>query len=52
MGDGLAMLHEGQVVFTGTPDEARATRDPLVRQFIEGSSEGPIQPHLKRETMP
>jgi ABC-type transporter Mla maintaining outer membrane lipid asymmetry ATPase subunit MlaF len=32
------------VVFTGTPDEARQTRDPLVRQFIEGSSEGPIQP--------
>jgi phospholipid/cholesterol/gamma-HCH transport system ATP-binding protein len=44
VGDELAMLHEGHVVFTGTPDEARATRDPLVRQFIEGSSEGPIQP--------
>jgi len=44
VGDELAMLHEGRVVFTGTPDEARQTRDPLVRQFIEGSSEGPIQP--------
>ncbi len=44
VGDELAMLHEGRVVFTGTPDEARATRDPLVRQFIEGSSEGPIKP--------
>lgn len=41
--DELAMLHEGRVVFTGTPDEARNTSDPLVRQFIEGSSEGPIQ---------
>lgn len=44
VGDELALLHGGKVVFTGTPDEARATRDPLVRQFIEGSSEGPITP--------
>ena len=44
VGDVLAMLHEGRVVFTGTPDEARNTKDPLVRQFIEGSSEGPIKP--------
>jgi len=44
VGDILAMLHEGRVVFTGTPDEARGTKDPLVRQFIEGSSEGPIKP--------
>ena len=39
------MLYEGQVVFTGTPGrDQRARGDPLVRQFIEGSSEGPIQP--------
>ena len=42
--DEIAMLHEGRVVFTGTPDEARSTSDPMVRQFIEGSSEGPIKP--------
>lgn len=41
--DRIAMLHDGRVVFTGTPDEARGTADPLVRQFIEGSSEGPIR---------
>lgn len=45
VGDELAMLHEGQIVFTGTPEEARSGSNPLVRQFIEGSSEGPIQPH-------
>ena len=44
VGDQLAMLNEGRIVFTGTPDDARQTRDPLVRQFIEGSSEGPIKP--------
>ncbi len=42
--DRMAMLHEGKVVFTGTPDEARATNHPMVRQFIEGSSTGPIRP--------
>jgi phospholipid/cholesterol/gamma-HCH transport system ATP-binding protein len=41
--DRVAMLHEGRIVFTGTPDETRNTKDPLVRQFVEGTSEGPIQ---------
>jgi phospholipid/cholesterol/gamma-HCH transport system ATP-binding protein len=40
--DRIAMLHDGKVVYTGTADETRDTRDPMVRQFIEGSSEGPI----------
>ncbi len=43
VGDRMAMLHEGKVVFDGTPEETRTTKDPLVRQFFEGSSEGPIQ---------
>ena len=41
--DRIAMLHDGRVVFTGTVAETRATTDPLVRQFIEGSSSGPIR---------
>jgi ABC-type transporter Mla maintaining outer membrane lipid asymmetry ATPase subunit MlaF len=32
------------VQFTGTPSEAEATSDLLVRQFIEGRSEGPVSP--------
>jgi phospholipid/cholesterol/gamma-HCH transport system ATP-binding protein len=43
VGDRIAMLHDGKAVFQGTPEETRASRDPLVKQFIEGSSEGPIQ---------
>ena len=39
VGDRLAMLHDGRVMFTGTPAEARATSNELVRQFIEGNSE-------------
>ena len=42
--DRMALLNDGRVVFLGTPDEVRTTKDPLVRQFVEGSSEGPIQP--------
>lgn len=40
--DRIAMLYEGQIIGIGTPDEIRATDDPVIRQFIEGSSEGPI----------
>jgi len=42
VGDHLALLHEGRVQFTGTPSEAEATSDRLMRQFIEGRSEGPV----------
>lgn len=44
VGDVMAMLHEGHVVFAGTPEELKESGDPFVRQFIEGSSEGPEQP--------
>ncbi|HET9327637.1 MAG TPA: ABC transporter ATP-binding protein [Candidatus Eisenbacteria bacterium] len=43
IGDQIAMLHDGKVVFQGTPDETKVTKNPLVRQFIEGSSEGPME---------
>jgi len=38
----VAMLHEGTIIAYGTPDEIRNSTDPRVRQFIEGSAEGPI----------
>ena len=34
--DRIAMLHEGQTRFQGTPDEIRDCDDPVVRGFIEG----------------
>jgi phospholipid/cholesterol/gamma-HCH transport system ATP-binding protein len=43
IGDQIAMLNDGRIVFEGTPEETRNTRDPMVRQFIEGSSQGPIK---------
>ena len=40
--DHIAMLYEGKIVHVGTPSEIKSSGDPVVRQFIEGSTEGPI----------
>lgn len=36
--DQVAYLHEGRIYFKGTPDELRASSDPLIQDFIEGRS--------------
>jgi phospholipid/cholesterol/gamma-HCH transport system ATP-binding protein len=41
--DRIAMLYEGRIIFDGPPDEIRQTSDPVVRQFIEGSAQGPVK---------
>jgi len=40
--DRISMLHLGRIIETGTPEEIRATGNPLVRQFVLGLAEGPI----------
>ncbi len=40
--DRIAMLYNGQIIAMGTPDEIKATKDPIVRQFITGAGKGPI----------
>jgi len=42
--DRMVMLHEGKMVFSGSPDETRAATHAVVRQFVQGSSTGPIRP--------
>jgi phospholipid/cholesterol/gamma-HCH transport system ATP-binding protein len=32
--DRIAFLHEGRIRFVGTPDEARATRDEILHEFL------------------
>jgi len=44
VGDRIAMLHEGKIIFSGSPEEVRGTDHPILRQFIEGRAEGPIRP--------
>ncbi len=43
----IAMFHEGRVLQIGSPDEIRRSSDPRVRQFVDGSSQGPIKMKLK-----
>ena len=40
--DRIAMLHKGKVIETGAPQEIKNTKNELVKQFIEGSPEGPV----------
>jgi phospholipid/cholesterol/gamma-HCH transport system ATP-binding protein len=42
--DRIVLLYQGRVRFDGTAEETRRTDDAMMRQFIEGSSRGPIQP--------
>ncbi|MCC7508972.1 MAG: ABC transporter ATP-binding protein [Planctomycetes bacterium] len=40
--DEVLMLYNGRFVFRGTPEQLRRSSDPLVRQFLNGDPEGPI----------
>ena len=39
----IAMLHRGRIIAVGTAEEMENSDDPAVRQFMTGSTEGPIQ---------
>jgi phospholipid/cholesterol/gamma-HCH transport system ATP-binding protein len=41
--DRIAMIYQGVVHVVGTPDELRASADPVVQQFISGRSDGPME---------
>ncbi|MFH0754369.1 MAG: ABC transporter ATP-binding protein [Candidatus Omnitrophota bacterium] len=40
--DSIAMFYHGQVIAQGTPEEIRRSRHPVVYQFVNGASVGPI----------
>lgn len=40
--DRIVMLHQGRILEMGTPAEIRKSKNPLVKQFIEGETDGPI----------
>jgi phospholipid/cholesterol/gamma-HCH transport system ATP-binding protein len=41
--DRIAMLYQGRIVEVGTPEEIKNSSNPIVQQFIQGKSEGPIK---------
>jgi phospholipid/cholesterol/gamma-HCH transport system ATP-binding protein len=40
--DRIVMLHQGNVLQIGTPEEIKNTKNPTVKQFIVGEAEGPV----------
>lgn len=43
IGDKIAMLYDGEIIAYGTPDEIKASLDPVIVQFLSGSTVGPIK---------
>jgi len=42
MADRIAMLYGGKIIEVGTPQQIKASANPVVQQFIQGKAEGPI----------
>ncbi|MGH8101343.1 MAG: ABC transporter ATP-binding protein, partial [Chthoniobacterales bacterium] len=42
IGTRMAMLYQGKIIEEATPEEFRRSRNPVVAQFLSGSTEGPI----------
>ncbi|MEA2005639.1 MAG: ABC transporter ATP-binding protein [Acidobacteriota bacterium] len=41
--DRIAMLYQGKIIETGTPEAIKESKNQIVQQFIHGSAEGPIE---------
>lgn len=40
--DRVGMMYKGRLIFDGTTEEAKASDEPHVRQFVHGLTEGPL----------
>jgi phospholipid/cholesterol/gamma-HCH transport system ATP-binding protein len=43
--DHLVILVNGQIAVQGPPEEVRRSEDPLVRQYVTASPDGPVRFH-------
>jgi len=50
IGDRLALLFGGHILFEAPPEEFMSSRDPAVRQFVEGRAQGPLTVESERLT--
>jgi len=41
--DKIAMLHAGRIIASGTTTEMKNNPDPVLRQFLDGRSDGPVK---------
>ncbi|HTL77159.1 MAG TPA: ABC transporter ATP-binding protein [Casimicrobiaceae bacterium] len=49
--DYIYFVSEGRIIAQGTPGEVRASRDPFVRQFVDGEPDGPVPFHYPAPAM-
>ncbi|MGI8891771.1 MAG: ABC transporter ATP-binding protein, partial [Chthoniobacterales bacterium] len=42
IGTRMAMLYRGEIIADATPEDFKNSKHPVVRQFLSGSTEGPI----------
>lgn len=49
--DHVVMVANGGVVAQGSPEELKASNDPLVRQFVNAQPDGPVRFHQPAPTM-
>ncbi len=47
IGDQIAMLHQGSIIWNGPTEQVDTTDNPYVRQFVNGLKDGPIQMAVK-----
>lgn len=47
--DKIAFLHEGRILMQGTAQQFKQTDNPYVKQFVSGSSHGPIQMKIMKD---
>jgi phospholipid/cholesterol/gamma-HCH transport system ATP-binding protein len=43
IGDRIAMLFQGKIIKVGSPEEIKNCSNPIIQQFVQGKSEGPIK---------
>lgn len=48
IGDTVAMIHGGRIIWVGPAGAIRESGNPYVDQFVKGSSEGPIKMEVRR----
>ena len=46
IGDEIAMLHDGAIVWRGQPADLESSGNPYVDQFVSGRADGPMAPAL------
>jgi phospholipid/cholesterol/gamma-HCH transport system ATP-binding protein len=49
IGDRIALLHGGRLLLDATPEEFLRSQEPAVKQFVEGSAEGPLTVEFERK---